>query len=202
VVEDHLILGIAWILFGLFHSVFASIGFKAWLSKKIKSSFIYFRLYYTLFALVSFIAILWYQLNIKSPYVFQRTTLTLAAGMFVGFAGLVIMMICIRKYFGQLSGLKTLFIDEVQTGNQLIITGIHKHVRHPLYLGTFTFIWGLFIFFPEASLLISNFVITVYTLIGIRFEEEKLVREFGQSYIEYKKSVPKIIPSFKPSSAN
>jgi len=69
-------------------------------------------------------------------------------------------------------------------------------------VGTFLFIWGLFIFMPYASLLISNLIITCYTLIGIRFEEQKLLREFGQPYEEYKKRVPKIIPSFKPSPAN
>ena len=101
-----------------------------------------------------------------------------------------------------MSGLKTLYTDEFKSGNRLIITGIHRHVRHPLYAGTFLFIWGLFIFMPFASLLISNFIITCYTLIGIRFEEQKLLREFGRPYEEYKKQVPKIIPSFKPSPGN
>lgn len=108
------------------------------------------------------------------------------------------MAVCIRKYFGRLSGLQTLFIDEVHTGNKLIITGIHRHVRHPLYLGTFLFIWGLFILIPHTSLLISNFIITVYTLIGIGLEEKKLVREFGEAYRVYQKEVPKLVPVFKP----
>jgi len=34
----------------------------------------------------------------------------------------------------------------------------------------------------------------LYTLIGIHFEERKLVEEFGQSYISYSRQVPKIIP--------
>ena len=108
----------------------------------------------------------------------------------------------IKKYFSSLSGLRTFFIDEVKTGNRLIITGIHRYVRHPLYTGTFLFIWGLFILMPLASLLISNFIITIYTLIGIRFEEEKLIKEFGLPYVEYQKRVPKLIPTLKPSSTN
>ena len=101
-----------------------------------------------------------------------------------------------------MSGLKTLYIDEFKTGNSLIITGIHRYVRHPLYTGTFLFIWGLFVFMPYTSLLISNFIITGYTLLAIRFEEQKLIREFGLPYEEYKKRVPKISPSFKPSPLN
>lgn len=120
----------------------------------------------------------------------------------MGCFGLLIMALCIEKYFGRLSGLKTLFVDEVHTGNQLIVTGMHRYVRHPLYTGTFLFIWGLFIFIPYTSLLISNFIITVYTLIGIRWEEEKLIQEFGDSYKIYQKKVPKLIPALKPSPAN
>ena len=112
------------------------------------------------------------------------------------------MVVCIKKYFSNLSGLKTFFIDEVKTDNQSIITGIHRYMRHPLYAGTFLFIWGLFIFMPFTSLLISNFIITAYTLIGIHFEEEKLIKEFGLPYEEYKKRVPKIIPSLRSSSTN
>ena len=69
-------------------------------------------------------------------------------------------------------------------------------VRHPLYFGTFVFIWGFFIVLPYLSLLICNLVVTIYTLIGIRFEEAKLEKEFGESYKQYKAQVPMIIPSF------
>lgn len=75
--------------------------------------------------------------------------------------------------------------------------GLHKIVRHPLYLGTFIFIWGIFIAFPYLSWLISSLIITVYTLIGIRFEEAKLRKEFGAQYDEYCKRVPMILPRAK-----
>ena len=151
---------------------------------------------------IGFAAIIIYQLFLFSPYVFSPTVGSYATGSFIGVAGVAIMTVCIKKYFSNLSGLRTFFIDEVKTGNRLIITGIHRYVRHPLYTGTFLFILGLFILMPLTSLLISNFIITIYTLIGIRFEEEKLIKEFGLPYVEYQKRVPKLIPTFKPSSAD
>jgi protein-S-isoprenylcysteine O-methyltransferase Ste14 len=45
-------------------------------------------------------------------------------------------------------------------------------------------------------LLITDFIITVYTLLAIRLEEEKLVAEFGDQYRRYQRSVPKLIPRF------
>ena len=106
------------------------------------------------------------------------------------------MLISIKKYFLSISGIKTLVTEE-SPSNELRIDGVHKYVRHPLYLGTFLFIWGLFILFPYVSLLIANSIITIYTLIGIVFEEQKLQKEFGAAYTDYQKQVPKIIPSFK-----
>lgn len=195
-------MAIAWILFCVLHSLLAHVDFKKWAAKKIKNSFRYYRLYYSIFAALSFMAVLAYQLRIPAVLLFKPTIFTQAAGVAIGLLGVLVMGICIKKYFNQLSGLKTLFVDEIKSGNTLIITGIHRHVRHPLYLGTFLFIWGLLIFIPLTSLLIANFIITVYTLIGIGFEEEKLIREFGSSYREYKKKVPKIIPTLRLPSAN
>ena len=201
-VKQHIVLAFGWIIFCVLHSLLASIRVKKEVAKRSGIFFKYYRLYYTLFAFVSFTAIIIYQLILSSPYIFSPNALSYIIGVIIGVIGLAIMLVCIKKYFGNLSGLKTLFIDEYETGNKLVVTGIHRYVRHPLYVGTFLFVWGLFIFMPYASLLISNFIISCYTLIGIRFEEQKLLREFGQPYEEYKKKVPKIIPSLKPSPSN
>ena len=75
-----------------------------------------------------------------------------------------------------------------------MITGIHKIVRHPLYAGTFMFIWGLLIALPYLSLLIADVIITVYTLIGLKLEEKKLEKEYGAAYKLYKQKVPMLIP--------
>lgn len=201
VVKQHLVLALGWILFCVLHSLLAGIPVKQWMAKRTGNLFKYYRLYYTLFSIFSFVAVIIYQIEIFSPFVFSPSVASYMVGVFVGVSGLVIMGICIRKYFYSLSGLRTFFIDEITSGNKLIITGIHRYMRHPLYAGTFLFIWGLFIFIPFSSLLISNFIITVYTLIGIRFEEKKLTKEFGCAYEEYQKRVPKIIPTLKPSPA-
>lgn len=178
------------------HSLLAGIVVKQKMAKSLGGFFKYYRLYYTLFAFITLTALIIYQLKVFSPFLFSPNAISYTMGLSIGITGAIIMMVCIKKYFNKLSGLKTLYADEVQTGNALIVTGIHQHVRHPLYAGTFLFIWGLFILIPYTSLIISNFIITCYTLIGIRFEEEKLVTEFGSQYEEYKKRVPKIIPSF------
>lgn len=167
-------------------------GIKKSFQQKFGAAYKYYRLFYTLFAFITLGIVIYYLVTLQSPYVFKTTMLTYVIGGLMAATGLVIMGICIKKYFMSLSGLKSLFQEHPT--NKLMIRGIHRFVRHPLYLGTFIFIWGLLIIFPFVSLLISNFFITSYTLIGIELEENKLVAEFGDDYKAYQREVPKIIP--------
>jgi len=145
-----------------------------------------------MFAFGSFALIMTYLFTISSYKLFVIDRITIFGGSIAVAFGLAIMSICIFKYFMQLSGLKK--IMEYKTSNELMITGIHRIVRHPLYAGTFIFIWGLLILFPYFSLLIADIIITIYTLIGLQFEEQKLKKEFGNAYRMYRQKVPMLIP--------
>lgn len=191
---NHILLAAVWILYCVLHSVLASITVKQWVQQQSSKAFRYYRLFYTLFAAVSLGAIIWFHLSITSPWVFVPVFATTISGIVIGGAGLILMAICIKKYFLSLSGLKSLYIESPSA--ELMIAGIHRYMRHPLYTGTFLFIWGLWIVLPTIGLLIANIVITGYTLYAIRLEERKLVAEFGDSYRAYQKAVPKLIPRF------
>lgn len=199
--RQHLILALMWIVFCVLHSFFAGLWWKKKMESLMKGRFRFYRLFYTVFAFVSFGWVIAYQLSIPSPTVFSPHFLTTIAGAVIGLTGVLIMAVCIKKYFFQLSGLKSLYLNDDAAANELIITGIHRYVRHPLYSGTFLFIWGLWLLFPSLSLLIADVIITLYTILGIYWEEQKLELEFGDSYRRYKQKVPKLIPSFKHNIA-
>jgi len=191
-VQQHLFLALLWLLFCVLHSLLASAGLKQKLINRLGSRFKYYRIFYTLFAFFTLGIVIYYQVNIISPFVFEKNRLTNIAGGITGVVGLIIMAVCIKKYFLSLSGLKSLF-QESPTAT-LMINGIHRYVRHPLYAGTFMAIWGVFLLLPYLSLLIANLIITVYTLIGIELEEKKLIAEFGTDYKNYRQTVPKLFP--------
>ena len=192
-------LALFWMAYCLLHSLLAGTGFKRLAKQWLGHQYAYYRVYYTLFALVTFLAILYYQLQLKPVLLWPVTVAVQLAGSLIALAGLTLMSICIRKYFFSLSGLKSLFTGN--PSNTLIISGVHKYIRHPLYFGTFVFIWGLLLVLPYLSLLISNAIITIYTCIGIRLEEEKLIEEFGDDYRLYQKTVPRLIPFSKKRKA-
>jgi methanethiol S-methyltransferase len=193
-VTNHIVLFFLWVLYCVLHSVLASTGVKKWVQKNSGKAHRYYRLFYTIFAAVGLVALICFQLSLPSPNLYEPGLPVLIAGAFLLSAGLLIMVVCIHKYFLSLSGLKSLFRET--PAHRLMVTGIHRYVRHPLYSGTFLTIWGFWLLFPSWGLLIAGVVITLYTLLAIAWEEEKLVAEFGEPYRQYQRTVPKLIPRF------
>lgn len=191
---QHLMLAVLWAVFCALHSLLASLWWKRNLQGMMGGLFRYYRLFYSLFAFASLGAVLYYQLSLTTPLIFRGNTLSIGSGIFISTGGLCIMMICIRKYFLNLSGIKSLYLNDDQATNQLQISGIHRYVRHPLYSGTFLAIWGFWLLYPTLSLLVADLVITAYTLLAIGWEEQKLEAEFGDQYRRYKQQVPRLIP--------
>lgn len=188
-VQAHIILAISWILFCMLHSVLASGRVKQYAASRLGGKFVFYRLFYSLFATIFFFAIIMYHFNIKSVRLFNPgPVLKITGGLFF-IAGAIMMTLFVLNTGFQ-------WLVKENKGQPFIQKGIHRHVRHPLYTGTFLFIWGLWIIFPSLGLLIADFIITVYTLVAIRFEEEKLISTFGENYEEYKKRTPMIIPRF------
>ncbi|MGB8190645.1 MAG: isoprenylcysteine carboxylmethyltransferase family protein [Chitinophagaceae bacterium] len=193
--DQHIILFLVWLMYCILHSVLASGKVKRWADKKLGASAKFYRFGYTVFAFAGLVGILIYQVSITSPLLFSNEFAIQLGGSLLAAIGAALIMLNILKYFMQLSGVKWLVSETVTA--KLERGGLHRYVRHPLYLSTFLFIWSLWIVYPYLSLLIANTVITLYTLIALRFEEQKLIAEFGTEYENYRKSVPMIIPSLK-----
>ena len=87
-----------------------------------------------------------------------------------------------------MSGIRSVY--QAAPKAELKVNGIHRFVRHPLYSGTILFVWGLFFVFPMLNNLIAVLLLTAYVLIGIDFEEKKLIREFGKQYENYMSKIP------------
>jgi protein-S-isoprenylcysteine O-methyltransferase Ste14 len=91
-----------------------------------------------------------------------------------------------------MSGISVFF--KTTTDENLRINGLNRFVRHPLYSGTILFVAGCFLWYPGLANLVSFFCITCYILIGIKYEEKKLIRFIGNDYKNYASNVPMIVP--------
>jgi len=77
----------------------------------------------------------------------------------------------------------------------ITVAGPYRWVRHPLYLFTILMIWSC----PDLTTdrLLFNLLWTVWIVIGSYFEEVDLICEFGDSYREYQRRVPMLVPLLK-----
>ncbi len=196
---DVLIIISLFVVFSIPHSILASEKLKSGLVKKIGSLIAFYRLAYNLIALLSLYLI--YELSPKPPVtIFDLSTpfdiivlipqLAALAGIFWAFK-----YICVKEFLG-ISQIKRYFqkgysseLDEEMT---LTIGGPYKYSRHPVYFFAIVFL----MFRPTMDLFYLTFFvcIAVYFYVGSIYEEKKLVRHFGDIYLKYQKSVPRIFP--------
>jgi protein-S-isoprenylcysteine O-methyltransferase Ste14 len=192
---SYLWLSLGWILYGVIHSALASAACKRWFVQR--SIFIarHYRILYILVASISLalMAVLFWE----TPrfLLWKPIPIVQITGIFLIIGGSFIMGIIIKKYFSTVKNMHDLMYDNAIP--ILFQEGLHSIIRHPLYLGTFLLIWGLFLLVPFGSLFVTNAIITLYTLIGIGYEEKKLMRVFGEKYVRYKEEVPMLLPKLR-----
>ena len=189
-----LLIILAVFLYGLVHSLLASPRAKAlarqWFGPAADR---WYRFGYNLFGVISLLPVLALPAflpdqtlyTIPSPWSYLALT---------GQAAAVLMLAVGVMQTGAWNflGLQQVFAPEEQSSPRLVLTGLYRWVRHPLYTAGLLFIWLIPVM--TVNLLALNIGLTIYLIIGAFFEERKLVREFGEEYIEYRKVTPMLIP--------
>ncbi|MHA1768732.1 MAG: methyltransferase family protein [Candidatus Thorarchaeota archaeon] len=77
---------------------------------------------------------------------------------------------------------------------ELVTSGLYARVRHPLYLATVLVFLALPVLYPAITIGVFSLSMIVYTLIGARLEERKLVSQYGDAYRDYRKTAGFILP--------
>ena len=185
-----LVYGLAWCSFGLLHSVFAAFSVKAHTEKIFGRAN---RLIYNVFACVH-LALVFYGgsllLDANVLGVFANNPAMTMMRVIRGLGMLFILYSLSRYDLGEFIGVKQ-FDENKDDDVSLNTNGINGWIRHPMYLGVLLFVWG------GASSQLGFYTaayVTGYLLIGIRFEEKKLERVFGDAYNDYQRQVSMLFP--------
>ncbi len=180
-------------VWGIVHSLLASLAFKSFLHKTFGDDFMrVYRLGYNIFSLVSLLPILWLMLILPDRVLYSVPApwkYLMLAGQ--GIAAFLLLYGVLQTDTLSFVGLRQLVQPEPEAG-ALVTRGLYRFVRHPLYTAGLLFLWLT----PTmtSNQLIVYVCATVYIFIGAYFEERKLLREYGAAYAEYKSITPMIIP--------
>lgn len=192
---------ITFIIWALLHSLTAARRTKKWVRVRIGERPYQglYRLAYNLFALITFVPVLWVtavdlpntQLwRIPTPWAYAANLVQL-----IGLAGLGVALF--QTDFWDFVGLQQAVRylrgeDEINLPPKLVTGGMYALVRHPLYFFSLLVIW----FTPVMSLqtLIFNLFVTMYLWAGSRVEERRLADFFGPAYETYRRKTPGLVP--------
>lgn len=183
-------------LFGVQHSVMARAWFKKrWLKiipKPVERST------YVLFSSAALI-ILFYFWQPMGGIIWQVESPILKAVFWAAFGigyALVFVSSFLINHF-DLFGLRQVWLyfkGKPYTHLEFSTPFLYKYVRHPLYFGVLLAFWSAETM--SYTRLLFALVFTVYVIRAIRWEENDLVRFFGDNYRKYAEKVPMILPRF------
>lgn len=188
-----LIISIA--LWGFVHSLLASTRIKNLFHRTLGDGFMkFYRLFYNIFAIVSFLPVLFFMLTLPDDPLY-RVPAPFNFIMRVGQLISVVLLFVAVFQTDLLSFIGFRQLLEEEKTSTLIISGLYRYVRHPLYTFSLLILW----LSPNMS--VNSFIVyvalTIYVLVGIIFEERKLVREFGQDYEDYRSTTPMLVPGIR-----
>jgi protein-S-isoprenylcysteine O-methyltransferase Ste14 len=86
---------------------------------------------------------------------------------------------------------------------KLVTSGPYKYSRNPMVFGALTLYLSFSVYFN--SLVCIILVILLASCVGFylrKYEEERLLRDFGEEYLAYKKKVPMLIPFLRSKKNN
>ena len=78
---------------------------------------------------------------------------------------------------------------------KLVVVGLHRYVRNPMYMGVLCIILGQALLFESRHILLYTLIVwMIVHLFVLFYEEPTLERQFGAEYDAYRDRVPRWIP--------
>ena len=190
--ESVFILIILWLLYFGLHSLLATNRLKSALQQRLPRMFPYYRLLFNLIAIITLLPLV-YLLYMKAG-----APLWQWQGWWAWFANalaaiaLMLFFWSLRYYSGaDFLGLRVFSGNPLPQQHTLVLSPLHRWVRHPWYTLGLVIVWSRDM---DLLWLISALAITLYFFIGSKWEEKKLVAEFGSVYQRYQQRVPALVP--------
>ncbi len=120
---------------------------------------------------------------------------TWTPGIIIVAFGACVLLWCARDFF--VSGKGT--VAPWDPPKTLVVVGLYKFVRNPIYLGDLFLVLGWSIYFTSPLLLLYAIFLSLFFHGGVIFREEPwLESQFQEQWQIYKKNVRRWLPRVKP----
>lgn len=87
----------------------------------------------------------------------------------------------------------------VDPPRELVVRGLYRFVRNPMYLGVLSATLGLALLLASGRLLLYGLsVFALFNAFVLLHEEPALARGFGEAYHRYRAAVPRWLPRLRP----
>ena len=105
-------------------------------------------------------------------------------------AGVAVLLYCLQLFARLGDGTPV----PTQPPRRLVLSGLYRYTRNPIYVADVAILFGLFLHRGELALLIYALVMTAALHLWMVWREEpELCRRFGEAYVRYMRSVPRWI---------
>jgi len=192
VITPYVFLAAGWGLYFFLHSLLVASSVKEFIKGSLGLGQRAQRLAYSFISTVGVLALLFYNGLLGGRKLLPETDIMQFLSLFLAAGGVLM----VRAAFKSYSLSSFLGLQEEKQGS-FQSSGILAYVRHPLYTATILIVLGFFVYDSRPATLLSMLCTFIYLPIGIYLEEKKLVKEFGDTYLKYRRNVPMLIPSFK-----
>lgn len=197
---SYLISFLGFLLFAIVHTISANPTFKTKVFSIFPSLPRYYRLLFSLgsaiyllawYLLLPIPAFVFYQFDGSLYFIFRLIQLVAILGLS---HSVLISYPSIFIGFHQLKSFRKMpfRLDEPAFLVKLRIDSIYSFVRHPMYFWTLIYLFFQPIVTDRSIFLTLCF--WLYFYLGSFPEEKKLVQQFGENYLRYKKEVPRLFP--------
>lgn len=196
--RSFVIILLAVFVYSLFHSILASLWVKAraraWFGLETER---WYRLAFNAIAVVSLVPVLALPALLPDRNVytipFPWAYINLAIQ---GLAGLALIVGLWQTGLWSFLGIQQFLTPPKSDPPKLVVGGLYRWVRHPLYTAGLALIW--FIPVMTTNLLALILGLSIYLVVGALFEERRLLVEHGEAYADYQRRTPMLIPTRFP----
>ncbi len=141
----HVVMG--WVLWCTFHSALISITVTEYMKRNLGDGFRFYRLFYIAASVATLIPLIYYSRMIReTPFFSWEGPLAIVPVLLLG-ASIYLFVVGGRHYsWKQLLGIAQIRAGRangsVSQDNAFVVSGLHRIIRHPWYLGGILLVWA------------------------------------------------------------